>query len=784
MCSWGYISENRIGAKYERYEALNYSEVNLFLAFAIFALSWKSKELLTSHTMISTASSTGHTWRFFRTGGIEQVKLDTAADIQNLRKLDQKLWVALSCPVKGLEFDEKTLALIDTDNDGRVRVPEILAAVDLVLSAFHDPATIIKGGDTVQVSNIKNPVLLASVKQILANSGVGDSPTISLAQATDTAKIFGQTRFNGDGVITVDGTTGDVKEALEATLTCLGSVPDRSGHAGVDTAKIEAFFAELAAYDAWQKKLEAESAVIMPLGDATPAALTALQAVRAKVEDYFARCRVAAYDARATGAVNRAESEYLALAAKDMKITADELAGFPLARVEAGKKLNLKHGINPAWQTAMNGFVEKVVHPILGNAVSEIGEEQWAAITAKLAPFEGWLNSKSGAAVEKLGLQTVRRLLASNAKAGLLALVAEDKALEPQINAIGQVERVIRYQRDLYHLLCNFVNFVNFYHPTELAIFQAGTLYLDSRACELCVKVADAGKHAALAGLAKSYLVYCDCTHQSSGEKMTIAAALTNGDGDNIMVGRNGIFYDRKGRDWDATVTKIIENPISIREAFWSPYKKFLRFIEEQVAKRAAAADAASTDKLAAAATTAVDTAATGKPAAAPAVKPKFEVGTVAALGVGLGAIGTLLGGFVAGFIGLGWWMPLGILGIILAISGPSMLIAALKLRQRNMGPILDANGWAINGRVKINIPFGAKLTEIATLPPGSELSLTDPYAERKVPWVTYFITIAVLSLGAYTVYKWVQTDSWWFLPKPEAKQAEPSSTQGSEPAK
>lgn len=709
------------------------------------------------------------------------MKLDTAADIQNLRNLDQKLWVALSCPVKGLEFDEKTLALIDTDKDGRVRVPEILAAVDIVLDAFHDPATIIKGGDTVQVSNIKNPVLLASVKQILANSGIPDSPTISLAQATDTAKIYGQTRFNGDGVITADGTSGELKEALEAIISCLGSVPDRSGAAGVDTAKIEAFFAELAAYDGWQQKLEADKAAILPLGENTGAALSALQVVRAKVEDYFARCRVAAYDSRAMGAVNRAESEYLALAAKDMKITADELVGFPLSRIEAGKKLHLKDGINPAWQAAIKTFTENVVQPILGSSTVEIGEEQWATITAKLAPYEAWLGSKAGSAVEPLGIETVRRLLASKTKEAMLALVAEDKALEPQINAIGQVERVIRYQRDLYHLLCNFVNFVHFYHPTELAIFQVGTLYLDSRACELCVKVSDAGKHAALAGLAKSYLIYCDCTRVATGESMTIAAALTNGDADNIMVGRNGIFYDRQGRDWDATVTKVIENPISIREAFWAPYKKFVRFIEEQVAKRAAAADAASTDKLASAANTAVDTAATGKPTA-PVAKPKFEVGTVAALGVGLGAIGTLLGGFVAGFIGLGWWMPLGILGIILAISGPSMLIAALKLRQRNMGPILDANGWAINGRVKINIPFGAKLTQLAVLPPGSHLSITDPYAERRIPWVTYFVVIVLLAIGAFTVHRWVKTDSWWFLPKAEAKteaaQAEPSSTQ------
>ena len=105
-------------------------------------------------------------------------------------------------------------------------------------------------------------------------------------------------------------------------------------------------------------------------------------------------------------------------------------------------------------------------------------------------------------------------------------------------------------------------------------MFQAGTLYLDGRSCDLCIHVNDAGKHGLLAGCAKTYLAYADCSRPSTGEKMTIAAAFTGGDNDNLFVGRNGLFYDRQGRDWDATITKIIDNPISIRQAFWSPYKK------------------------------------------------------------------------------------------------------------------------------------------------------------------------------------------------------------------
>ena len=70
-----------------------------------------------------------HTWRFFRSGGFDQVIIDSVEDLTNLAQLDKKLWTALACPIKGLEIDQRTLSYIDTDNDGRIRVPELLAAV-------------------------------------------------------------------------------------------------------------------------------------------------------------------------------------------------------------------------------------------------------------------------------------------------------------------------------------------------------------------------------------------------------------------------------------------------------------------------------------------------------------------------------------------------------------------------------------------------------------------------------------------------------------------------------
>jgi hypothetical protein len=262
------------------------------------------------------------------------------------------------------------------------------------------------------------------------------------------------------------------------------------------------------------------------------------------------------------------------------------------------------------------------------------------------------------------------------------------------------------------------------------------------------LRVEDAGKHATMAGLAGTYLAYCDCVRKGTGEKMQIVAAFTGGDSDNLMVGRNGIFFDTKARDWDATITKIVDNPISIRQAFFAPYKKLVRMIEEQVAKRAATADAAADAKLAAAAQT-TGGAAPPKPAEPPP-QAKIDTGTLAAIGLVLTTLLGALGGIFGRILGLVWWqIPLAFLAIILAISIPSTIIAFLKLRRRNLGPILDANGWAVNAKAKMNVPFGGSLTGVAALPAGSQRDLVDPFAEKKSPWPK-IIVIAVLLVVAY----------------------------------
>ncbi len=713
-----------------------------------------------------------HIWQFSRIGGVNRVNLESGADLQHLGELDQKLWTALSCPVHGLEVDFKTLELIDTDKDGKIKVPEILAAVRWILTVIKNPDDLIRHNKCLPLAaiNDENPLgkdLLASSKQILKNLGKADSEELTVEDTSDTEAIFAKTRFNGDGVITEDTTKDEnLKKCILDIIACIGSVLDRSGKQGVSTEQIELFFQNCEDYAAWHAKAENNSPVILPYGADTQKAFDAFKAVRAKIDDYFVRCRLAEFDPVSADVLNTLTARFEAISSKDLSGCMDEIAEFPLAKIEANKPLNLNKGINPAWAGALASFKSLITEP--AKIKKELTEDDWQQIIAGFDAFVSWQAEKAGTAVEALTLDGVRAILSDDYKNKLIALVEKDKELEKEAGNIILVDQLVRYYRDLYQILNNFVTFADFYAPNAEAVFQAGTLYIDQRSCNLCIKVTDMAKHNTMASYSGICLLYCDCISRGTNEKMTIVVGLTDGDVDNLTVGRNALFYDKKGQVWDASITKIIDNPISIRQAFWSPYRKVAKFISTQVEKFAASKEQEVTSSATSniekttvkvdnglAESSKINVAPTPAPAPQPFDIAKFA-GIFAAIGLAFGAIGSVLASVVGGFLALAWWkMPLAFLGLILAISGPSMLLAWLKLRKRNLAPVLDANGWAINAKATINIQFGRTLTHLAELPKNAKINMVDPFSKKKNPILPILIILAVLVIVAYYLWRY-----------------------------
>ncbi len=644
-------------------------------------------------------SKQGYDWKFSTVGGVTRVNIENGDDIAHLDELDQKLWTVLSCPVKGLEFDERTLAMMDSDKDGKLRVNEVVAAAQWLRKVLEDMDYLTEGRDSITFDAVKSD-------------------------------------------------TDEGKQVIEAARMILGKL---------DVKKEEISLADVKAYmDVYEEKCKAEYTAAEsepyepPYGEGSDAAEAAVNAVRAKVADWFMRCKLAQFDEDAMGALDVQVEKIAAISDKNLGDSVAEIADYPLARPTKEGLLPLTKGINPAWQGAMATLVAAVPDFAGKEAICE---DEWNAVVAKVDAYTAWKSAGETAMNEAIAAQ----------------LAEHAAAIEP-------VEKLLRYCRDYFRLLHNYVVFKDFYRRDDksLAVFQSGKLYIDQRCCDLCVKVSDLGKSTATAGKSGIYLIYCHCVSKNGGAQMDIVAALTDGEIGGLHEGKNAIFYDRTGQDWDATITKIVDNPISIRQAFWSPYRKFGNWVTDKITKSAQEKEGKQFDEM----TSKADEATTklaiknelnaAEDRANEKKAQMFDIakfaGIFAAIGLALGAIGGALA-TLGKFVSLHWYnVFLLVAAIVVLISGPSMLLAWLKLRKRNLGPVLNANGWAINSDVKVNTTFGKTLTSMAKYP---KVVAVDPFADKKMPWwQKCLIWIGILAVVFVIGFRLTQ-HRWVWQPKP-----------------
>lgn len=610
-----------------------------------------------------------YNWTYSYVGGVPRVKIAKGEDIAHLEELDQKLWTVLSCPVKGLEIDEKSLVYMDTNNDGKIHVNEVVATANWLKTILKDMNVLLEGKDTLALSALNTETeagkqMEETAKAILVQVGKADANEITLADSS----------------------------------SCLDTMLKN---------KIEAAKAEAAKINA----------VEAPYGEDTEAIDAAYQALDAKIRDYFMRAELASFAEESTATLDVQVSRIEAISAENLTDKTAEIAAYPIARISNKAELPLDAAINPVWNAQF-----QTVKKALGD-ITVLTPEAWAAVGAKLQAYKDY-------------------------QASIVVNEADIKLDDDTINT-QLVDKLLHLTRDFYTLLNNFVTLQDFYNPNKKGIFQAGTLFIDQRSCDLCIKVNDAGAMAGIAGNSGLCLVFCDCVSKVKNETMKIIAAITVGTTDNLVPGKNGIFYDRQGHDWDAKITSVIDNPISISQAVWAPYKKAGKFVEDKISKFASEkeANAMDTSKLELPTEAPAEE---GAPAAsakdkAKAMASSFDIakfaGIFAAISIAVGAIGTFVMAIISGFMAMTWWqMPLAILGVLLVISGPSMFIAWLKLRKRDLSPVLNANGWAVNAVARINSSFGASMCKQATFPMSAALKKEDPFADKTMSGFTKFL--------------------------------------------
>ena len=352
----------------------------------------------------------------------------------------------------------------------------------------------------------------------------------------------------------------------------------------------------------------------------------------------------------------------------------------PLVTDEPDKELPLRDHLNPKHLEAILDFAEKCVKPLRSAGCGVRSAEcdtlsrmEWKAVKAKFAPYRAWVAAKP---------------------------VNSPKSKDDLV----EEERFLRYKLHLGELLQNYVTMDRLY-KSDTAIFQTGVLRIDAREMNLCFHVDSEAAHSALVEKSNCCVIYLKISRPSEKAERLVCAVVTAGQVGTLYVGRNGVFYDRDGKDWEAVITKVVENQVSLAEAFWAPWKKIGEGVAGMVKKFIGDRQAKATESVQ------KGTESTQAGGAAMA-------SSVAAIGIGIGMVGAAAASLMAAISSMpAWKIGVSVVALVLIVSVPSMILAWFKLRKRDLGVILNACGWAINRPMRFSMKRAAAFTKCAPDP-------------------------------------------------------------------
>lgn len=670
-------------------------------------------------------------------GGAYQLVVTDAADLASLDQLDPARWAATSAPLRDLQCDAVFLQALDGDGKGRIRVKQVVEARDWLFERLARRDRLKDRSDVLILEHLDTTVdagkrLRAAAEHVLSQLAAVDRTRIGLSEVRAFRRQYNTTLANGDGVVPPDFVLDpDVAALAQDVLRVLPPVKDLSGKDGVGGAQLDRFVERGHAYLAWKGRPDKEPD-ILPWGPDTAAASSLVDALDAKMDEYFLQCDLAAHEALATGMPRLSGEEINALRSGEPGAIRQHLAQSPLAVPRADGRLHLQGAVNPHYQDQLRVLAEQVLGRVLPDAHA-ITRADWRTVRGVFAAYRAWRAQEPPEPFHVLTPEHLRGLLEGPLPDRLRAVIAVDQAAAPEVEQVAQLEKLILLQRWLLDLVNNFVNFSAIYHPTDNAMVEVGSLVIDGRRLDFCVKVEDRAAHKKVAAESLLFLTYCAITDKDGAPATyEVAAPVTSGERGRIRVGKRGIFLDVHGREWDATVVDVVENPISVLEAVKAPFRKANQFVSRKI-EELAGKELAAVEKKAAENLNKGVTSAAAPPVAPPAppLGPDGKPVAVAAAPGGFSARELLLGGGLA-FAAIGSAMayvvsalsairPLSVViavaSITAVVGGVGGFLGWLKLRRRDMGLLLEANGWAINVQMKVTRRVGRIFTRVPALP-------------------------------------------------------------------
>ena len=642
-----------------------------------------------------------------------EVKISKAEDLTAILELEASSWTATNVTAKMIHCDPVFLEYLDIDKNGRILCFEVKQAVRWLTTALQDLSEMMVGSDVLtpeavnRESDVGRMILEGAEFVSAAEKGVPEA-AVTLSEVRRKKHLMETTSINAQGIVLPSAVRDkETAEFIKDVISTMGGVLHPSGREGIDESRIQAFFHQAEAYLQW----EAESP-LKPLGDATEAASAVFLELSDRMDEFYLLCQKVSLERHLPDRSFPVTDE----GADGNRTFNENLTAFletsPISEPKEEPTLHFAGYINPFYREKLSELKSSVIDQLLEEEVSELTAENWERIKEKMTPYCEWISRMpaetdgSGDGIPELGSEKLRLYTDKKYLRASNILIEKTKKVRQHFEKILLVEKTILYQVWLLKLVNNFVNFSDFFDLERRALFEEGTLIIDGRKLNLALLVENRTAHAFIAANSNMFVIYAE-VQPPNGEKFEIAAPVTAGTKGNLFIGKLGIFRDIDGGEFHAVITQVIDNPISLKEAFFAPWKRLRRFVTEKVEGLTTTREKELEKMI--------------KQPGMGGTQPASGGSTSGAfmgIGVAVAALGSAGAFIVKTLSGLRWYTVAGTLGAaILAIMIPGLLLSAIKLNKRDLSSILEASGWAINVRMKLTGRLARHFTQYPSYP-------------------------------------------------------------------
>lgn len=594
------------------------------------------------------------------------LKILSAKSLHQVLALPESCWFASNAPVDALEADPIFLKYLNEKRDARLRPKAIRSAVEWFLRTFRHLNEEAIGGrlelDRINQNSAEGREVLVAARRILDFLEKENHDCIELADLQNARKRLMPEALAAGRVCKNVECSEPCRELIEAILETLEDCDD-----WIFEKDLDKFLIQSCQWNAWNLERETgDPAEWLPFGEETDDCYKLYSSLVDRIDAFFTLCQLSRISPQIKAMASGSDFQKLSANLGKREDVESLALRQPIAALNSDCVLKLSGALNPFDAARLRRFRERIFVPLFGETNANLKWEQWQEIKAKFAHYDDWMRRQPKGM--RSALCQNHRILSAG-KDALRALFAQSNANEDHLKSVCLVEKAILFQDHLVAFVNNFVSCPDLFSSTKKAIFEKGTMILDGREFPFCVRVPHRDQHIRRCQVENVFVIYAAVSETEGNVKYEIAAPLIAGLRGNLHEGQWGIFRDSAGREYNAQVTKLLENPVSIRDGFLAPFLRMGRtgfWRKDLGLQKTARAD--------------------------------FFLGRFCMNVFALAALGFALAFILKSFAEMDWshflWASL---GILLTTFLTMFLTIVWRLHHRDLRCLLEGSGWGIN---------------------------------------------------------------------------------------